>query len=79
MRRVIHFRGERSRARAGTTRCSYITKVPLPRAAIFLPHAVSVRRDNPTAVPSRFGGLWVDQPNARDIVAGRLGNRAHHP
>ncbi len=37
----------------------------------YLPHATSPRPDNPTAAPSRFGGLWIDQPNARDIVAGR--------
>jgi ectoine hydroxylase-related dioxygenase (phytanoyl-CoA dioxygenase family) len=38
----------------------------------YLPHPGSPRPDNPAATPSRFGGLWVDQPNARDIVAGRL-------
>lgn len=38
----------------------------------YLPHLAAIRRDNPSAVPSRFGGLWVDQVNARDIVAGRL-------
>lgn len=38
----------------------------------YLPHAKATRPDNPAAIPSRFGGLWIDQPNARDIVTGRL-------
>jgi phytanoyl-CoA hydroxylase len=38
----------------------------------YLPHNAGARPDNPTAIPSRFGGTWVDQPNARDIVAGRV-------
>jgi hypothetical protein len=38
----------------------------------YIAHAKAERPDNPNAIPSRFGGLWVDQANARDIVAGRL-------
>lgn len=37
----------------------------------YIPHQNALRPDNPAAIPSRFGGLWIDQPNAQDIVAGR--------
>ena len=37
----------------------------------YLPAPTAARPDDPAQIPSRFGGLWIDQPNARDIVAGR--------
>jgi len=41
------------------------------RARGFLPHYKGPRPDNAAALPSRFGGLWPDLANARDIVAGK--------
>jgi ectoine hydroxylase-related dioxygenase (phytanoyl-CoA dioxygenase family) len=38
----------------------------------FLPYYQGPRPDNAAALPSPFGGLWPDQANARDIVAGKL-------
>lgn len=38
----------------------------------YLPNPFSVRPDNPASTPSRFGGLWVDQANALDLIEGRL-------
>lgn len=38
----------------------------------YLPNQKAPRPTNPAASRSRFGGLWTDQRNALDIVAGRL-------
>jgi len=38
----------------------------------YLPHLRAVREPNPAALPSPFGGLWIDQPNADDIIEGKL-------
>ena len=38
----------------------------------YLPYPEALRPDNPASLPSRFGGMWVDQLNSRDIVAGQL-------
>lgn len=38
----------------------------------YIPHSSARRPDNPAGAPSRFGGLWIDQNNAPDIVRGRL-------
>ncbi len=38
----------------------------------YLPNAFAPRPDNPAGFASRFGGFWVDQGNARDLIKGRL-------
>jgi len=42
------------------------------RARGYLPNPRGPRPDNAAALPNRFGGFWVDQPNAMDIVEGKL-------
>lgn len=42
------------------------------RARGFLPYYHGARPDNAASIPSPFGGLWPDQANALDIVAGKL-------
>jgi Phytanoyl-CoA dioxygenase (PhyH) len=37
----------------------------------YLPYADAIRPESLTKQHPRFGGLWVDLPNAHDIVAGR--------
>jgi hypothetical protein len=38
----------------------------------YLPNPTTRRPGNPASFRSKFGGLWIDQANALDIVAGRL-------
>ena len=38
----------------------------------YLPHDKATRPENPSGFRSHFGGLWTDQGNALDVVAGRL-------
>jgi len=38
----------------------------------YLPHNKAARPENPSDFRSHFGGLWTDQGNALDVVAGRL-------
>jgi phytanoyl-CoA hydroxylase len=38
----------------------------------YLPNAFAPRPDNPAGFASHFGGFWVDQGNARDLIKGRL-------
>jgi hypothetical protein len=42
------------------------------RARGYLPHREAPRADDAARMDARFGGLWVDQPNAWDLIAGRL-------
>ena len=37
----------------------------------YLPNRFAPRPDNPAGITSRFGGLWLDQTNAEDLIAGR--------
>lgn len=37
----------------------------------YLPDRLAVRPSNPCAPKSKFGGLWIDQPNALDMVHGK--------
>lgn len=46
--------------------------VRLGRQRGYLPHKRAMRPRNPADFLSRFGGLWVDQANALDLVHGRL-------
>lgn len=38
----------------------------------YLAHANSTRSTNSAGISSAFGGLWIDQANVRDLIAGRL-------
>lgn len=38
----------------------------------YLPNRFAPRPDNPAGIASRFGGTWLDQGNALDLVQGRL-------
>ena len=38
----------------------------------YLPNPHAPRPNNPSLPRDRFGGLWTDQPDARDIILGRL-------
>jgi len=38
----------------------------------YLAHPNSNRPKNPAGIASAYGGLWIDQANARDMIAGRL-------
>ncbi len=38
----------------------------------YLPNRFAPRPDNPAGIPSRFGGTWLDQGNALDLIQGRL-------
>jgi ectoine hydroxylase-related dioxygenase (phytanoyl-CoA dioxygenase family) len=42
------------------------------RARGFLSNRQAPRPENAAALPSRFGGLWPDLPNARDLIRGKL-------
>src|SRR4029077_6463877 len=42
------------------------------RARGFLSHAKAPRPEDAAAMPSRFGGLWPDLPNAADLIEGKL-------
>jgi Phytanoyl-CoA dioxygenase (PhyH) len=42
------------------------------RARGFLPYPNATRPPNPAAMPSTFGGLWPDLPNALDLIEGKL-------
>lgn len=46
--------------------------VQFGRARGYLPNLRATRPDHAASLPSRFGGLWTDQPNARDIARGKL-------
>ncbi|MSP03271.1 MAG: hypothetical protein EXR07_19840 [Acetobacteraceae bacterium] len=46
--------------------------VTLGRARGYLPNATAPRPANGAAFPSPFGGLWIDQANALDLIQGRL-------
>ena len=37
----------------------------------YLPNSFALRPANPTATHSRFGGLWLDQANAADLIEGK--------
>jgi len=39
----------------------------------YLPNPRGARPDNAAMLPNRFGGFWYDQPNALDLVEGKLG------
>lgn len=43
----------------------------LGRARGYLPNRFAPRPDNPAGIASRFGGLWLDQGNALDLIEGR--------
>lgn len=38
----------------------------------YLPNRFAPRPDNPAGPASRFGGLWLDNGNALDLIAGRM-------
>ncbi len=42
------------------------------RARGYLANPKASRPANAAAMPSRFGGLWPDQPNALDLISGKL-------
>jgi hypothetical protein len=42
------------------------------RARGFLSNAKAPRPEDAAAMPSRFGGLWPDLPNAADLIEGKL-------
>lgn len=42
------------------------------RARAYLPNATAPRPDDPAAMPSRFGGLWTDRPDAQDRIRDRF-------
>ena len=42
------------------------------RARGYLPNPEAPRPNNPAALPSRFGGFWLDQPNALDLINGKV-------
>jgi hypothetical protein len=42
------------------------------RARGFLPHPKAPRAQNPAGFASPFGGLWIDQPHADDLIDGKL-------
>ncbi len=42
------------------------------RARGYLPNAKAPRPDDPSAIGSRFGGLWTDRPDALDMIQNRF-------
>ena len=38
----------------------------------WLPNPQAPRPENPVAMPSPFGGLWTDRPDALDVIQGKL-------
>lgn len=60
---------EITEGRASSAMEHYLT---LGKARGWLPFAAAVRPHNAAAMEREFGGLWIDLPNASDIIAGRL-------
>jgi hypothetical protein len=46
--------------------------IRLGRARGYLPNAKAPRPDDPSAIASRFGGLWTDRPDALDMIQNRF-------
>jgi phytanoyl-CoA hydroxylase len=42
------------------------------KARGYLPSPTAVRPDDAAQLNKRFGGFWLDQPNARDLIQGKL-------
>jgi len=60
---------EISAGRAANAATHYLK---IGRARGYLPRADAPRPDYAAALPSRFGGLWIDQPHVHDLIDGKL-------
>jgi phytanoyl-CoA hydroxylase len=58
-------------ADAGSVESLYSHYCEIGRHRGYLPYAAAPRPANAAGIPSPFGGLWIDAPNALDLIAGK--------